>query len=84
MRRREFISLLGIVASCPFADCAQGAKVPRIGVLSPSRSEDASPNRVTLKAFVAGLRELGYVKISQSSANFQMRMPIDFVKPPLN
>ncbi len=40
----------------------QGTKIPRIGVLSPSRSEDASPNRVTLKAFVAGLRELGYVE----------------------
>src|SRR3981081_2358867 len=39
----------------------QGTKGPRIGVLSPSRSEDASPNRVTLKAFVAGLRGLGYV-----------------------
>jgi putative ABC transport system substrate-binding protein len=39
----------------------QGTKIPRIGVLSPSRSEDASPNRATLKAFVAGLRELGYV-----------------------
>ena len=38
-----------------------GTKIPRIGVLSPSRSEDASSNRVTLKAFVAGLRELGYV-----------------------
>ena len=39
----------------------QGTKIPRIGVLSPSRSEDAGPNRVTLRAFVAGLRELGYV-----------------------
>jgi len=32
-----------------------------MGVLSPSRSEDASPNRVTLQAFVTGMRELGYV-----------------------
>jgi len=39
----------------------QGVKIPRIGVLSPSRSEDAGPNRVTLKAFEDGLRELGYV-----------------------
>ena len=40
----------------------QGTKIPRIGILSPSRSEDASPNRVTLKAFEDGLHELGYVE----------------------
>ena len=40
----------------------QGTKIPRIGILSPSRSEDASPNRVTLKAFEDGLGELGYVE----------------------
>jgi ABC-type uncharacterized transport system substrate-binding protein len=62
MRRREFIALAGGAAAWPLVVRAQqGTKIPRIGVLSPSRSEDASPNRVTLKAFVAGLRELGYV-----------------------
>ncbi len=63
MRRREFITLLaGAAAAWPrIVRAQQGTKIPRIGVLSPSRSEDASPNRVTLKAFVAGLRELGYV-----------------------
>jgi putative ABC transport system substrate-binding protein len=63
VRRREFITLLaGAVATWPRIVAAQqGAKIPRIGVLSPSRSEDASPNRVALKAFVVGLRELGYV-----------------------
>jgi len=61
MKRREFITLLGMVTSWPFAARAQqAAKIPRIGILSPSRSLDASPNRVTLKAFVAELRELGY------------------------
>jgi hypothetical protein len=61
-RRREFITLLGVVASWPFAGRAQhGTKIPLIGLLSPSRSEEASPNRVTLQAFVAGMRELGYV-----------------------
>jgi putative ABC transport system substrate-binding protein len=63
MRRREFIALLGMVTSWPLAARSQqGTKIPRIGVLSPSRSQDASPNRVTLKAFVTGLRELGYTE----------------------
>jgi putative tryptophan/tyrosine transport system substrate-binding protein len=62
MRRREFVTLPGVFASWPFAARAQhGTKVPLIGLLSPSRSEEASPNRVTLQAFVAGMRELGYV-----------------------
>jgi putative ABC transport system substrate-binding protein len=63
MRRREFITLLGTTTSWPLAARSeQAAKIPRIGILSPSRSQDASPNRVTLKAFVAGLRELGYAE----------------------
>ena len=63
MKRREFIALLGIVAGWSFAARAQQeTKIPRIGVLSPSRSEDSNPNRVLLNAFVAGLRELGYVE----------------------
>ena len=63
MRRREFITLLaGAAAAWPrIVRAQQRTKIPRIGILSPSRSEDASPNRVTLNAFVAGLRELGYV-----------------------
>ena len=63
MRRRELIILLaGAAATWPrIVRAQQGTKIPRIGVLSPSRSEDASPNRVTLKAFVDGMRELGYV-----------------------
>ena len=62
MRRREFIALLGFAANWPFTARAQGTKIPRIGILSPSRSQESSPNRVTLRAFVAGLRELGYVE----------------------
>jgi putative ABC transport system substrate-binding protein len=63
MRRREFITLLGMVTGWPLAARSQqAAKIPKIGILSPSRSQDASPNRVTLKAFVAGLHELGYAE----------------------
>src|SRR6266571_2551624 len=43
------------------ASCVRSREQRYLGVLSPSRSEDASPNRVTLKAFVAGLGELGYI-----------------------
>jgi putative ABC transport system substrate-binding protein len=64
MRRRKFISLVGgAAAAWPLtARAQQGTKIPRIGVLSPGASEDSNPNRVTLNAFVAGLRELGYAE----------------------
>jgi putative tryptophan/tyrosine transport system substrate-binding protein len=63
MKRRDFITLLGAAANWPFtAQAQQRTTIPRIGVLSPSRSEDAIPNRVILKGFVAGLSELGYVE----------------------
>src|SRR5437763_7550009 len=64
VRRREFVTLLaGAAVAWPrVVRAQQGTQITRIGVLSPSRSEDASPNRVTLKAFEAGLRELGYVE----------------------
>ena len=63
MKRREFIALLGIVAGWSFAARAQQTtKVPRIGILSPGSNVDSNQNRVTLNAFVAGLRELGYAE----------------------
>jgi len=91
MRRREFIVLLGSTAALwpRIGRAQQGTKVPRIGVLSPSRSEDASPNRVTLKAFVAGLRELGYVagqnitierELSEANADRLREAAVELVK----
>jgi putative tryptophan/tyrosine transport system substrate-binding protein len=63
MKRRAFIAALGGAAAWPLvARAQQGTKIPRIGVLSPSRSEDSIPNRVILKGFMAGLRALGYVE----------------------
>jgi putative tryptophan/tyrosine transport system substrate-binding protein len=59
VRRREFITLLGgAAAAWPLAARAQqSGKVPRIGILSPGRSElDAGG----LDSFQQGLRELGY------------------------
>jgi putative tryptophan/tyrosine transport system substrate-binding protein len=60
MKRREFITLLGGAAPAwPLAAWAQqSVKVPRIGILSPGRSEPG----VTLDSFQQGLRELGYTE----------------------
>jgi len=59
--RREFITLLGGAAAWPIAARAQqGAKVPRIGYLSPG---SASPGPLAYHdEFQRGLRELGYVE----------------------
>jgi putative ABC transport system substrate-binding protein len=63
MKRREFIAGLGSAAAWPvMARAQQRTTIPRIGVLSPSRSEDSIPNRVILNGFMAGMRELGYVE----------------------
>src|SRR5262249_36467284 len=59
--RREFITLLGGAAAWPIAARAQqGAKVPRIGYLSPG---SASPGPLAYHdEFQRELRELGYVE----------------------
>jgi putative ABC transport system substrate-binding protein len=63
MDRRSFITLFGGAVAWPLVAWAQQrTTIPRIGFLSPSRSEDSISNRVILKAFVTGLRELGYVE----------------------
>ena len=89
MRRREFVTLVGAAAAWPLAARAQPTKIPRIGVLSPSRAEDASPNRVTLQAFVTGMRELGYVdgqnitierKLSEANADRLREAAAEMVK----
>jgi putative ABC transport system substrate-binding protein len=57
MLRRHFIKMLtGVVVVQPWAACAQSPNPPRIGYLSP-RSALTNSDR----AFLHGLRELGYV-----------------------
>src|SRR3954469_23134178 len=60
LKRREFLSLLGAAAaSWPLAARAQSPrKVPRIGVLLPGT---AASFGLRTKAFLEGLRDLGYV-----------------------
>src|SRR6476659_9450056 len=64
LRRREFITLLGGAAvAWPLAARAQqGGKLPRLGMLSPGRSELPEPGVIMLDAFVQGLHELGYAE----------------------
>jgi putative ABC transport system substrate-binding protein len=68
MRRREFISLLGgAVALAPLSTAAQqGRKVHRVGLIATTSpvSELAGPEPANpaVRAFVQGLRVLGYVE----------------------
>ncbi len=64
MRRRELITLLTAAAvAWPLAARAQqGGKLPRLGMLSPGRSELPEPGVIMLDAFVQGLHELGYAE----------------------
>jgi putative tryptophan/tyrosine transport system substrate-binding protein len=64
MQRREFITFLGgAVAGWPLAARAQQAtKTPRIGILTPARSDNSDASLATFNAFVPALRELGYTE----------------------
>jgi putative ABC transport system substrate-binding protein len=61
MRRREFITLVGgAAAAWPLAARAQQShRVPRLGVLLPGTPTSFAPRT---RAFVEGLRDLGYVE----------------------
>ena len=64
MKRREFIGFAGVAAaSWPLVVWAeQATKIPRIGLLSPGRSDGSDASRATLDALVTRLRELGYTE----------------------
>jgi putative ABC transport system substrate-binding protein len=62
LKRREFITLIGLATALPLAVHAQQpAKIPRIGVLSLGRPS-AGPDPIVniINSFLQGLRELGY------------------------
>jgi putative tryptophan/tyrosine transport system substrate-binding protein len=63
VKRRDFIKLVGGAAAWPLAAHAQQVgKAPRIGYLSPGRSELPDPTFNMLNAFLQGLQELGYTE----------------------
>ncbi len=60
MRRREFITLVGVTAvMSPFAGRAQQSAIPVVGYLGPGTLESAGPFRA---AFLDGLVETGYIE----------------------
>jgi putative ABC transport system substrate-binding protein len=60
MRRREFVRLLGgAAAGWPFAVRAQGANLPKIGVLWPGAMPPVSPR---MESFRLALRQFGYIE----------------------
>ena len=67
--RRELIAALGVAMVWPLAARAQQpAKVPRVGILSPARSETAA----NLTAFREGIRDLGYIEGQTIALDFRL------------
>jgi putative ABC transport system substrate-binding protein len=63
MKRRAFITLLGGAAAWPaVARAQQAGKLPRVGFLSPGRSELPDSGVIMLDGFLQGLHELGYAE----------------------
>jgi putative ABC transport system substrate-binding protein len=60
MRRREFISAIGVAAAWPLAARAQEReRMPRLGILMAFPEDDPEPQR-WISTLVQGLRELGW------------------------
>jgi hypothetical protein len=70
MKRRAFIAFLGVAAAWPLAARAQqGAKIPRVGIVSPGRS-DASSHMKPLDGFCDTIEpEIDLVAADSSPSN---------------
>jgi len=67
MRRRVFITVLGVAAAHPFAAYAQQPTVPLVGFL---HSGSAKPNEILVAAFRDGLKETGYIEDKNVTIEF--------------
>src|ERR1700683_3803636 len=76
MRRREFLSLIGVTAAgwALTARADQAERVRRIGVLSNFRADDPE-GQARLAAFMQGLRELGWTE--GSNVHIDARWPAE-------
>jgi putative ABC transport system substrate-binding protein len=61
MKRREFIAGIGVAATWPIVARAQQKSKPVIGILGSGSADPGAPGSWGLRAFLQGLRELGYV-----------------------
>src|SRR3989442_7330811 len=76
MRRREFISLLGVAATWPLAARAQQSeRVRRIGVLMASAADD-SENQARMAAFLQSLAQSGWIDGRNVRIDTRWRRPM--------
>ena len=86
MRRREFITLVGVVAAWPITTRAQqGERMRRIGVLLPAAANDPE-FQAWVSAFLQGLQQPGWIigRNVQIDTHWATPNPAEIRRNPLN
>jgi putative tryptophan/tyrosine transport system substrate-binding protein len=68
MRRREFITAIGVTAASPLMARAQQPRIPLVGFLSVG---SANPSALLVAAFRQGLQETGYIEGQNIAIEFR-------------